>query len=126
MVSRVPWRKGVEAKFWLPSELLTPGVLILEAQREGLCCLHEGTECPICGTCLLSRISGNAASDKNIKDGVCAQIEKNFARAKWKVGFGSLSSWPNSKCFFLHPQFLAAAAPLQLNTNFSQAIICGF
>lgn len=34
----------------------------------------------------LPRISGNAASDKNIKDGVCAQIEKNFARAKWKVG----------------------------------------
>lgn len=34
------------------------------------------------------RISGNAASDKNIKDGVCAQIEKNFARAKWKVGGG--------------------------------------
>lgn len=33
----------------------------------------------------LSRISGNAASDKNIKDGVCAQIEKNFAKAKWKV-----------------------------------------
>lgn len=31
------------------------------------------------------RISGNAASDKNIKDGVCAQIEKNFAKAKWKV-----------------------------------------
>lgn len=29
-------------------------------------------------------ISGNAASDKNIKDGVCAQIAKNFARAKWK------------------------------------------
>lgn len=35
--------------------------------------------------CALPRISGNAASDKNIKDGVCAQIEKNFARAKWKV-----------------------------------------
>lgn len=31
------------------------------------------------------RISGNAASDKNIKDGVCAQIEKNFVKAKWKV-----------------------------------------
>ncbi|XP_056293722.1 caM kinase-like vesicle-associated protein [Pseudoliparis swirei] len=29
-------------------------------------------------------ISGNAASNKNIKDGVCAQIEKNFAKAKWK------------------------------------------
>ncbi|XP_075430266.1 caM kinase-like vesicle-associated protein isoform X2 [Ascaphus truei] len=29
-------------------------------------------------------VSGNAASDKNIKDGVCAQIEKNFAKAKWK------------------------------------------
>lgn len=35
--------------------------------------------------CHLFRISGNAASDKNIKDGVCAQIEKNFAKAKWKV-----------------------------------------
>nr|XP_025046211.1 caM kinase-like vesicle-associated protein [Pelodiscus sinensis] len=32
-------------------------------------------------------ISGNAASDKNIKEGVCAQIEKNFARAKWKERF---------------------------------------
>ncbi|NXL47254.1 CAMKV protein, partial [Podilymbus podiceps] len=31
-------------------------------------------------------ISGNAASDKNIKDGVCAQIEKNFARAKPPLG----------------------------------------
>lgn len=31
------------------------------------------------------RISGNAASDKNIKENVCAQMEKNFARAKWKV-----------------------------------------
>uniref|UniRef100_A0A3Q2YUN5 CaM kinase-like vesicle-associated protein n=1 Tax=Hippocampus comes TaxID=109280 RepID=A0A3Q2YUN5_HIPCM len=30
-------------------------------------------------------ISGGAASDKNIKENVCAQIEKNFARAKWKV-----------------------------------------
>uniref|UniRef100_A0AAR2L2S6 CaM kinase-like vesicle-associated protein n=1 Tax=Pygocentrus nattereri TaxID=42514 RepID=A0AAR2L2S6_PYGNA len=30
-------------------------------------------------------ISGNAASDKNIKENVCAQIEKNFAKAKWKV-----------------------------------------
>ncbi|XP_077428750.1 caM kinase-like vesicle-associated protein isoform X2 [Vanacampus margaritifer] len=29
-------------------------------------------------------ISGGAASDKNIKKNVCAQIEKNFARAKWK------------------------------------------
>ncbi|XP_037535063.1 caM kinase-like vesicle-associated protein [Nematolebias whitei] len=29
-------------------------------------------------------ISGGAASDKNIKEHVCAQIEKNFARAKWK------------------------------------------
>lgn len=32
-----------------------------------------------------NRISGGAASDKNIKENVCAQIEKNFARAKWKV-----------------------------------------
>ncbi|KAJ3602432.1 hypothetical protein NHX12_030187, partial [Muraenolepis orangiensis] len=29
-------------------------------------------------------ISGGAASDKNIKENVCAQIEKNFAKAKWK------------------------------------------
>lgn len=34
---------------------------------------------------LYNRISGGAASDKNIKENVCAQIEKNFARAKWKV-----------------------------------------
>lgn len=34
---------------------------------------------------LCNRISGGAASDKNIKENVCAQIEKNFARAKWKV-----------------------------------------
>uniref|UniRef100_A0A8C5ULV6 TRAF interacting protein n=1 Tax=Malurus cyaneus samueli TaxID=2593467 RepID=A0A8C5ULV6_9PASS len=44
-------------------------------------------------------ISGNAASDKNIKDGVCAQIEKNFARAKWKVSvrlrYNSVSSQPS-------------------------------
>uniref|UniRef100_A0A8C7PB62 CaM kinase-like vesicle-associated protein n=1 Tax=Oncorhynchus mykiss TaxID=8022 RepID=A0A8C7PB62_ONCMY len=32
-------------------------------------------------------ISGNAASNKNIRDGVCGQIEKNFAKAKWKVLF---------------------------------------
>uniref|UniRef100_A0A8C8HEJ7 CaM kinase-like vesicle-associated protein n=1 Tax=Oncorhynchus tshawytscha TaxID=74940 RepID=A0A8C8HEJ7_ONCTS len=36
-------------------------------------------------------ISGNAASNKNIKDNVCAQIEKNFAKAKWKVKPLSLS-----------------------------------
>ncbi|CAH2317068.1 caM kinase-like vesicle-associated [Pelobates cultripes] len=29
-------------------------------------------------------ISGNAASERNLKDGVCAQIEKNFAKAKWR------------------------------------------
>lgn len=31
------------------------------------------------------RISGNGASEKNLKDGVCAQFEKNFAKAKWRV-----------------------------------------
>ena len=39
------------------------------------------------------RISGNAASDKNIKDGVCAQIEKNFAKAKWKVALLIYNLW---------------------------------
>lgn len=38
------------------------------------------------------RISGGAASDKNIKENVCAQIEKNFARAKWKVSIPVLLS----------------------------------
>lgn len=113
-------------KSLLHSECLTPEVLILEVLRvrEGflelwpnqtLCLValdHTGKDCAISTKAqtilircafLLSRISGNAASDKNIKDGVCAQIEKNFARAKWKVGFGSLSSWPSSKCFLLHP-----------------------
>ena len=40
---------------------------------------------------LYCRISGGAASDKNIKENVCAQIEKNFARAKWKVSSFVLS-----------------------------------
>uniref|UniRef100_A0A667WH25 Protein kinase domain-containing protein n=1 Tax=Myripristis murdjan TaxID=586833 RepID=A0A667WH25_9TELE len=31
-------------------------------------------------------IAGNGASEKNLKDGVCAQFEKNFAKAKWRVG----------------------------------------
>lgn len=53
--------------------------------------------------CTLSRISGNAASDKNIKDGVCAQIEKNFARAKWKVRLGWLFPWTDLKSAFWHP-----------------------
>ena len=41
---------------------------------------------------MYNRISGGAASDKNIKENVCAQIEKNFARAKWKVRPCVLSS----------------------------------
>lgn len=32
-----------------------------------------------------TRIAGNGASEKNLKDGVCAQFEKNFAKAKWRV-----------------------------------------
>lgn len=46
---------------------------------------------------MYNRISGGAASDKNIKENVCAQIEKNFARAKWKVSPFVLSS---RKLFF--------------------------
>uniref|UniRef100_A0A3Q0S698 CaM kinase-like vesicle-associated, like n=1 Tax=Amphilophus citrinellus TaxID=61819 RepID=A0A3Q0S698_AMPCI len=33
-------------------------------------------------------IAGNGASEKNLKDGVCAQFEKNFAKAKWRVWVG--------------------------------------
>uniref|UniRef100_A0A3Q3JEG4 CaM kinase-like vesicle-associated protein n=1 Tax=Monopterus albus TaxID=43700 RepID=A0A3Q3JEG4_MONAL len=29
-------------------------------------------------------IAGNGAAEKNLKDGVCAQFEKNFAKAKWR------------------------------------------
>ncbi|KAM4610909.1 caM kinase-like vesicle-associated, like [Polymixia lowei] len=29
-------------------------------------------------------IAGNGASEKNLKDAVCAQFEKNFAKAKWR------------------------------------------
>uniref|UniRef100_A0A8C2YXU8 CaM kinase-like vesicle-associated protein n=1 Tax=Cyclopterus lumpus TaxID=8103 RepID=A0A8C2YXU8_CYCLU len=32
-------------------------------------------------------IAGNGASEKNLKDGVCAQFEKNFAKAKWRALF---------------------------------------
>uniref|UniRef100_A0A8C5AWL5 CaM kinase-like vesicle-associated, like n=1 Tax=Gadus morhua TaxID=8049 RepID=A0A8C5AWL5_GADMO len=42
-------------------------------------------------------ISGNGASEKNLKDGVCAQFEKNFAKAKWRALF--ISSGP-THCFF--------------------------
>uniref|UniRef100_A0A8B9JDR9 CaM kinase-like vesicle-associated protein n=1 Tax=Astyanax mexicanus TaxID=7994 RepID=A0A8B9JDR9_ASTMX len=34
-------------------------------------------------------IAGNGASEKNLKDGVCAQFEKNFAKAKWRVSRAS-------------------------------------
>uniref|UniRef100_A0A3Q2R0N3 CaM kinase-like vesicle-associated protein n=1 Tax=Fundulus heteroclitus TaxID=8078 RepID=A0A3Q2R0N3_FUNHE len=33
---------------------------------------------------LQHEIAGNGASEKNLKDGVCAQFEKNFAKAKWR------------------------------------------
>lgn len=35
--------------------------------------------------CFFARIAGNGASEKNLKEGVCAQFEKNFAKAKWRV-----------------------------------------
>uniref|UniRef100_A0A8D3DNH9 CaM kinase-like vesicle-associated protein n=1 Tax=Scophthalmus maximus TaxID=52904 RepID=A0A8D3DNH9_SCOMX len=49
-------------------------------------------------------IAGNGASEKNLKDGVCAQFEKNFAKAKWRVRihFHSFST--------IHP-LLARSAP---------------
>lgn len=34
---------------------------------------------------IFARIAGNGASEKNLKEGVCAQFEKNFAKAKWRV-----------------------------------------
>uniref|UniRef100_A0A3Q3JEA3 CaM kinase-like vesicle-associated protein n=1 Tax=Monopterus albus TaxID=43700 RepID=A0A3Q3JEA3_MONAL len=34
-------------------------------------------------------IAGNGAAEKNLKDGVCAQFEKNFAKAKWRLSDGS-------------------------------------
>lgn len=40
---------------------------------------------------LCLRIAGNGASEKNLKDGVCAQFEKNFAKAKWRVCIHSCS-----------------------------------
>lgn len=46
---------------------------------------HSDLKCDDKSHFFCLRISGNAASDKNIKDNVCAQIEKNFAKAKWKV-----------------------------------------
>uniref|UniRef100_A0A8C4YYU7 CaM kinase-like vesicle-associated b n=1 Tax=Gadus morhua TaxID=8049 RepID=A0A8C4YYU7_GADMO len=51
-------------------------------------------------------ISGGAASDKNIKENVCAQIEKNFAKAKWKVGFNSLG-----RIFYTLTSFRAGPGP---------------
>lgn len=66
---------------------------------------------PLRRICTLSRISGNAASDKNIKDGVCAQIEKNFARAKWKVRLGWLMPRAPSGAYSFLPVSLTGVAP---------------
>lgn len=54
---------------------------------------QEATTCVVVSTRLAliflhlphCRIAGNGASEKNLKDGVCAQFEKNFAKAKWRV-----------------------------------------
>lgn len=46
---------------------------------------------------LFARIAGNGASEKNLKEGVCAQFEKNFAKAKWRVrGIALLAFLANS------------------------------
>lgn len=85
---RVPWvsfflLQALSGAWGHPEHL----PLIHDAYNERLCEASRKSHTPLRSrsTCILSRISGNAASDKNIKDGVCAQIEKNFARAKWKV-----------------------------------------
>nr|KAF6420037.1 CaM kinase like vesicle associated [Molossus molossus] len=61
-------------------------------------------------------VSGNAASDKNIKDGVCAQIEKNFARAKWKtvVSPQPQMAVPPQPLMGVSPQPLMGASPQPL------------
>lgn len=39
----------------------------------------------MCGL-MFFRISGNAASNKNIHGTVSEQLKKNFAKSRWKVG----------------------------------------
>ena len=39
----------------------------------------------VCNVIFL-RISGNAASNKNIHGTVSEQLKKNFAKSRWKVG----------------------------------------
>ncbi|KAF6719699.1 CaM kinase-like vesicle-associated protein [Oryzias melastigma] len=41
-------------------------------------------DCWAVGVIMFILIAGNGASEKNLKDGVCAQFEKNFAKAKWR------------------------------------------
>lgn len=53
-----------------------------------------------------TRIAGNGASEKNLKDGVCAQFEKNFAKAKWRVC---------NLFFFFHCEFSLSLQSLPSN-----------
>uniref|UniRef100_A0AAY4DE70 CaM kinase-like vesicle-associated protein n=1 Tax=Denticeps clupeoides TaxID=299321 RepID=A0AAY4DE70_9TELE len=49
-------------------------------------------------------IAGNGASEKNLKEGVCAQFEKNFAKAKWRVRALPSSLRQLSFHFFTEPR----------------------
>lgn len=52
-------------------------------------------------TCHLSRISGNAASNKNIHGTVSEQLKKNFAKSRWKVSIKLLVSTADCGCVYL-------------------------
>lgn len=47
------------------------------------------------------RISGNAASNKNIHGTVSEQLKKNFAKSRWKVG---IADYIVNPCVFAHQE----------------------
>ncbi|XP_051946703.1 calcium/calmodulin-dependent protein kinase type IV-like [Xyrauchen texanus] len=60
---------------------------ISPAAKELVCKLMEVDQMlriPAQDALLHEWIAGNGASEKNLKEGVCAQFEKNFAKAKWR------------------------------------------
>lgn len=53
-------------------------------------------ECKYKISMVCHRISGNAASDRNIHSSVSEQLKKNFAKSRWKVNMIPMHAPPSS------------------------------
>lgn len=69
------------SKLNAPIIIIGPRVILLYASS----LILMGLLTRECVTMICYRISGNAASNKNIHGTVSAQLKKNFAKSRWKV-----------------------------------------